>query len=68
MEIYRITTSRQFGDKPIGYIIEVASATTPTQNAQYTVKEIIGLGFKKQVQSNKTTGNLKIEKIGLLYV
>ena len=68
MEIYGITTSSQFGDMSNGYMIEVASATIRTQNAQYAVKEIAGLGFKKQAQAYTSAGSLRIEKIGLLYV
>lgn len=48
---YRLTAPRPFGDMAKGYTFQVASATTPTPNAQGIEKEIARLGFNKQAQS-----------------
>jgi len=63
MGLYKLTAPRQFGDMPKGYTFQVASATTPTPNAQDIEKEIARFGFNKQAQSYKSAGNFKVEKI-----
>ncbi len=63
MALYKLTAPRQFGDMPKDYTFQVASATTPTPNAQDVEKEIVRLGFNKQAQSYKSPGNFKVEKI-----
>ena len=63
MARYKLTVPRKFGDMPKGYTFEVVSATTPTPNAKDIEKEIEKLGFNKQAQSYKSSGNFKIEKI-----
>ena len=63
MPVYKLTAPRQFGDMPKGYTFQVASATTPSPNAQEVEKEITRLGFNKQAQSYKSPGNFKVEKV-----
>ena len=62
MALYKLTAPRQFGDMPKDYTFQVASATTPTPNAQDVEKEIARLGFNKQAQTYKSAGNFEITK------
>lgn len=64
MPVYKLKAKRQYGDMPNGYELQVASQTTPTPNAQDIEKEIIRLGFNKQAQSYKSSGNWDIVKVG----
>lgn len=64
MAVYKLTTPRQFGDMPKGYIFQVVSSSIPSPNVQDIEKEIIRLGFNKQAQSYKSPGNFKVEKVG----
>jgi hypothetical protein len=63
MAVYKLTATRQFGDMPKGYEFQVPSNTTPNPNAQDIEKVIERLGFNKQAQSYKSSGNFKVEKI-----
>jgi len=63
MVLYKLTAPRKFGDMPKGYEFQVPSATTPTPNVQDVEKAIERLGFNKQAQSYKSSGNFKVEKI-----
>lgn len=63
MALYKLTTTRQFGDMPKNYQFQVVSPSIPTPNAQDIEKEIIRLGFNRQAQSYKSPGNFKVEKI-----
>ena len=63
MALYKLTAPRQFGDMPEGYEFQVPSASTPTPNAEDVEKVIEGLGFNKQAQSYKSSGNFKVEII-----
>jgi hypothetical protein len=63
MGLYKLTAPRQFGDMPKDYTFQVASASTPTPNAQDVEKEIARLGFNKQAQSYRSPGNFKVQKI-----
>ena len=63
MGVYKLIAPRQFGDMPKDYTFQVASASTPTPNAQDVEKEIARLGFNKQAQSYRSPGNFKVQKI-----
>lgn len=64
MPVYKLTTPRQFGDMPKGYSFQVASSSIPSPNPQDVEKEIVRLGFNKQAQSYKSSGNFIVEKVG----
>jgi len=63
MPVYKLKAKRQYGDMPGGYEFQVASSTFPTPNAQDIEKEIARLGFNKQAQSYKSSGNWDIVKV-----
>lgn len=63
MALYKLTAPRQLGDMPKGYEFQVASSTTPNPNAQDVEKAIVRLGFNKQAQSYKSSGNFIVVKI-----
>lgn len=63
MTNYKLTCPRQYGDMPKGFTFVVASSSIPKPNAQDIEKEIIKLGFNKQAQSYKSSGNFEIEKL-----
>lgn len=62
MPVYKLIARRQFGDMPKGYELQVASSTFPTPNAQDIEREIARLGFNKQAQSYKSSGNFEVKK------
>lgn len=64
MPVYKLTAPRQFGDMPKGYTFQVAYSSIPSPNAQDVEKEIARLGFNKQAQSYRSSGNFKWEKVG----
>jgi hypothetical protein len=63
MGLYKLTAPSKFGDMPKGYQFQVVSATTPSPNQRDIEKEIVKLGFNKQAQSYRSSGNFKVEKI-----
>lgn len=62
MPVYSLKSTRKFGDMPKGYEFKVSSSSLPKPNAQDIEKEIIRLGFNKQAQSYKSSGNFEIRK------
>lgn len=63
MAVYKLKAKGQYGDMPKGYEFQVVSATIPTPNTADIEKEIIRLGFNKQAQSYKSSGNFEITKV-----
>ena len=63
MAVYKLKAKGQYGDMPKGYEFQVVSATIPTPNAADIENEIIRLGFNKQAQSYKSSGNFEITKV-----
>lgn len=63
MAVYKLKAKGQYGDMPKGYEFQLVSATIPTPNAADIEKEIIRLGFNKQAQSYKSSGNFEITKV-----
>lgn len=64
MAVYKLTTKGQYGDMPKGYTFQVASRSISKPDAQDVEKEISRLGFNKQAQSYKSSGNFIVEKVG----
>lgn len=62
MAVYKLKAKGNYGDMPKGYEFQVASATIPTPNAQDIQKAIERLGFNKQAQTYKSTGNFEVKK------
>lgn len=62
MAVYKLKAKGNYGDMLKGYEFQVVSATSPTPNAQDVEKEIIRLGFNKQAQSYKSSGNFEVQK------
>ena len=62
MAVYKLKAKGKYGDMPKGYEFQVVSATIPTPNASDIEKEIIRLGFNKQAQSYKSSGNFEVKK------
>ena len=63
MALYKLTAKRQYGDMPKGYEFQVTSSTIPSPNASDIEKEIEKLGFNKQAQSYRSSGNFDFIKI-----
>ena len=62
MAVYKLKAKGNYGDMPKGYEFQVASSTTPMPNAQDIEHEIARLGFNKQAQSYRSSGNFEIAK------
>lgn len=62
MAVYKLKAKRNYGDMPEGYEFQVASARIPTPDPQDVEKEIARLGFNKQAQSYKSSGNFEVQK------
>ena len=62
MAVYKLKAKGNYGDMAKGYEFQVVSTTTPTPNAQDVEKEIARLGFNKQTQSYRSSGNFEVTK------
>jgi len=62
MAVYKLKAKNNYGDMPKGYEFQVVSATIPIPDASDIEKEIIRLGFNKQAQSYKSSGNFEVIK------
>jgi len=62
MAVYKLKAKNQFGDMPKGYEFQVVSASTPSPDANDVEKEIAKLGFNKQAQSYRSSGNFEVTK------
>jgi hypothetical protein len=62
MPVYKLKAKRNYGDMPKGYEFQVVSATSPTPNSLDVEKEIVRLGFNRQAQSYKSSGNFEVKK------
>lgn len=63
MTKYKLTAPRKFGDMPKDYQFTVSSQSIGSPNAQDVEKEIARLGFNREAQSYRSSGNWIIEKI-----
>ncbi|PIQ15080.1 MAG: hypothetical protein COW67_10330 [Flavobacteriales bacterium CG18_big_fil_WC_8_21_14_2_50_32_9] len=63
MPVYKLKAKRKYGDMQGGYEFQVTSATFPNPNAEDIGKEIAKLGFNKDAQSYRSSGNWDITKI-----
>ena len=63
MTKYKLIAPRKFGDMPKDYQFIVSSQSIGSPNAQDVEKEIARLGFNKDAQSYRSSGNWIIEKI-----
>jgi hypothetical protein len=63
MPIYKLKAKRKYGDMPSGYEFQVTSSSIPTPNSDDVRKEIERLGFNKDAQSYKSSGNWNITKV-----
>ena len=63
MPAFKLKAKRQYGDMPKGYEFQVVSASLSSPNAQDVEKEIIRLGFNRQAQSYRSSGNFEVTKL-----
>ncbi len=63
MAVYKLKAKNQFGDMPKGYEFQVVSASMPSPDANDIEKEIARLGFNKQAQSYRSSGNFEVTKV-----
>jgi cytidylate kinase len=63
MALYKLKAKRQYGDMPDKYEFQVVSSTIPHPDAKDIEKEIERLGFNKDAQSYRSTGNWDIVKV-----
>lgn len=63
MANYKLKAKGKYGNMPKNYEFNVVSATIPTPKAQDIQKAIENLGFNKQAQSYKSTGNFEIQNL-----
>lgn len=65
MPAYKLTAPRQMGKIPKGFILQVASSSSPTPNAKDVEDAIIRVGFDDpQSRGYRSAGNWKVEKLG----
>ncbi len=62
MPVYKLKAPRKYGDMQAGYEFQVSSSRTPYPSSDEIQKELMRLGFNKEAQSYKSSGNWKIEK------
>jgi len=62
MAVYKFKAKGNYGDMPKGYEFQVVSKTIPTPDAKDVEKEIARLGFNKQAQSYRSSGNFEVVK------
>jgi hypothetical protein len=62
MAVYKLKAKNQFGDMPKGYEFQVVSSSMPSPDANDVEKEIARLGFNKQAQSYRSSGNFEVTK------
>lgn len=62
MPVYKLKAKGNFGDMPKGYEFQVVSASSPTPDAKDVEKTIANLGFNKQAQSYRSSGNFEVTK------
>ena len=62
MPNYKLRAARQYGDMPKGYEFQVDSSSLPKPNSEDIEKEIARLGFNKQAQTYKSSGNFEVIK------
>jgi len=63
MAVYKLKAKNQFGDMPRGYEFQVVSSSMPSPDANDVEKEIARLGFNKQAQSYRSSGNFEVTKV-----
>jgi hypothetical protein len=63
MAVYKLKAKNQFGDMPKGYEFQVVSSSMPSPDANDVEKEIARLGFNKQAQSYRSSGNFEVTKV-----
>ena len=62
MPVYKLTAKGSYGDMPKGYEFQVVSASSSSPDAKDVEKEIARLGFNKQAQSYRSSGNFEVKK------
>ena len=63
MPAFRLKAKSKYGDMPKGYEFQVASASLSSPNALDVEKEIKRLGFNRQAQSYRSSGNFEGTKL-----
>jgi len=63
MAVYKLKAKNQFGDMPKGYEFQVVSSSMPSPDANDVEREIARLGFNKQAQSYRSSGNFEVTKV-----
>lgn len=65
MPAYKLTAPRQMGKIPKGYVLQVASNSTPKPDVKDVENAIIRAGFDdNNSRSYRSAGNWNIEKLG----